>query len=1206
MQKRLIGIDMKMPFAQIACLLTVSVTLPLAEASKVRVCVIDSTVDVSATHSSSMSGSCDETLALQDLSRTSVLPAHAASIEIYFCSTENHLDNGADVLVNLTNISYSLEVTGLSIGTRIYCHNSMAGFYLRNVKSLVISNIQITGCGFQHRLEAVGSNFTFAAMYIESSANISIVNVNITNTQGISMVLANNSNHVSIFNSTFNGSNHHPTNKNIPGGGIFIESCTEAVETTYMIKNCVFAQNVAGDQTEHHFYETERNSLTRGGGIKAFFRANTSHIKVILEGCTFVDNSAEFGGALYLIFQNYAHNVGVTVKNSLFENNHALTRGGAVTTGYFLEPKGSNENSVLFQSCDFVGNSGVKGGAVYFVSTTNQNDKQDQNTFQFDSCTWRQNKAMYGSAVLVIRHTSNHFIEDGYLPIPRFHSCSFIENNVTDKNMSSLKATQTSLKGKSVLFISSFQIIFCKSVVLIKNMGSAVYLYWSTLIVSSNSYVLFKENYGYQGGAIALRGLALLHLQNNIQIEFAGNEATCKGGAIYHSVLVDRSYLSDENCFIKFESIRKNVTLNFSNNSAGLTTRNFPGSECNRGMSIFLTSSVTCSKIYGNWMDMFEFEGGMTENTVATYPSNFSLNENLPILLIPGKEEILHILEVDESNNQATLPVYQYRFHPDSSIELDCAYRIMTNGKIKVTGKPNSTAVLHVMSLEQQDVVFSFEIVLDKCPPGYAYSEHENICSCPEQSFFGISECDYATYRAVLLPGYWAGYFDGSFMTSTCPVGYCIDNEPANASSKTLLPERASQDTSEVVCASNRRGILCGDCAPNTSVYYHSHVTFKCGPDENCQLVKGIVLLLVSEVLPTTLTFLAVILFDIELTSGALNGFIMYMQLFIGLHVTDIGTSSISAVTAILFKGLGGISCAFNLNFFSIPGLEFCLFKGANSLDLLVINYALLAYSFLLVVFTVLCLNLRCINRRSRVQNSKNYTIHGLTGFLVLCYAKTTLTSLWILTRGHLYSTTLHRTVTFYQGNFPYFGPEHLKYAIPALIALVFVTCLPPILLLAYPLCYKVLAALGLGESKFSQVICRVVPLEKFKPLFDAFQCDFKDNHRYFAGLYFVYRLLVLSLFVICYQLTHYYFSITVLFIIVLGLHIVAKPYKNYWHNKLNEFLFMLIILINGITIYIYIGAHQRYVLKAHTCSLENCAGPVGILSTHFCGRLCH
>ena len=78
------------------------------------------------------------------------------------------------------------------------------------------------------------------------------------------------------------------------------------------------------------------------------------------------------------------------------------------------------------------------------------------------------------------------------------------------------------------------------------------------------------------------------------------------------------------------------------------------------------------------------------------------------------------------------------------------------------------------------------------------------------------------------------------------------------------------------MCNSNRVGILCEDCKLHYTTYYCSQI-YECCDNCNCQ--SGIVFYLLSEILPVTVIFLVIIIFDVKLTSGALYFFIFYSQI---------------------------------------------------------------------------------------------------------------------------------------------------------------------------------------------------------------------------------------------------------------------------------------------------------------------------------------
>ena len=70
-----------------------------------------------------------------------------------------------------------------------------------------------------------------------------------------------------------------------------------------------------------------------------------------------------------------------------------------------------------------------------------------------------------------------------------------------------------------------------------------------------------------------------------------------------------------------------------------------------------------------------------------------------------------------------------------------------------------------------------------------------------------------------------------------------------------------------------------------------------------------------------------------------------------------------------------------------------------------------------------------------------------------------------------LYSKNMIKKENVDYGEFDYFKGNHLPYAIPAIFVLVF---MGPLLLLSYPLCYKVLTLLGIQESRFTKFCARL------------------------------------------------------------------------------------------------------------------------------------
>ena len=209
----------------------------------------------------------------------------------------------------------------------------------------------------------------------------------------------------------------------------------------------------------------------------------------------------------------------------------------------------------------------------------------------------------------------------------------------------------------------------------------------------------------------------------------------------------------------------------------------------------------------------------------------------------------------------------------------------------------------------------------------------------------------------------------------------------------------------------NRHGIICAMCKNGMSVFYRAQTTFPCKEETHCNF--GILFYLISQIIPVTILFLIVILFDIQLTTGALNGFIFYTQIGDSLSLTGNNFIIFPSPIQTLLKILDFIISMFNLKFFNAQPFSFCVFKGATSLDVIAFDYITIVYSLFLILFTILVTNTRCyqvskvfkkLNRKKLLLSQS--IVHGLSGFLIMCYARATtitlnlLTPVWLFGKG--------------------------------------------------------------------------------------------------------------------------------------------------------------------------------------------------------------
>ena len=203
---------------------------------------------------------------------------------------------------------------------------------------------------------------------------------------------------------------------------------------------------------------------------------------------------------------------------------------------------------------------------------------------------------------------------------------------------------------------------------------------------------------------------------------------------------------------------------------------------------------------------------------------------------------------------------------------------------------------------------------------------------------------------------------------------------------------------------------------------------------------------------------------------------------------------------------------------------------------------------------------------RLRGKSMRNRSIlHGLCGFLVLAYADLVEISAVILTPAYLYnadeSVLQNETRVQVQGDVLMYSRKHLPYALVAICVLAVVVVLPCFLLLTRPLLPQLLVYCQLGEKRPFKWIVAFYGSNRLKPIFDCFQGPFKPKMGFFAGLFLLYRIAFLLVFVSSEKLpTHLLLGKLLLIFIIFSLHSFFQPYREdkKFANKVDTFMFLL------------------------------------------------
>lgn len=1109
------------------------------------------------------------------------------SKELFLTKTLKFID-----IINVSVVGYNNSILRCLNGTK-------AGLSFSNVHNLMLKNIETQNCASELEIDRDPYRNIQASISIQNCANVWISEIRVMNGPGSGLALFDIEESLAVLDSTFEGNGHDGTSG---GNGVYLEVSRASKSLgsliQYNLTRCHFIDNKASTGKDNKISGFTR--FDKGGGLCCLLRGQ-QEVTVTVEDAVISGNTAaSYGGGIFASFSNNATNSVFVVKGSNYSRNYAVY-GGAHYSGYL-----HNQNlgqmplncNFVFKSIAFTENQALYGGGISMFSTpTNERSSTTSNRVSFEDCVWWHNIAQFGSAITILPNAWN-IHREGFLPTFSFSDCSIDSNYVKtvidhDNNL----FTQYS-QGSGALYCTDHTLHFHESTTFSSNNGSALYMGSCTARFSRFSHTTFNNNSGYYGGAIHLLA-SLIQLDENVELFFESNTAYSKGGAIYHNSFNFHMYNYSRTCFFRNiniderDPLKRNITVRFIDNFAGTRGKRSVGST-GYGHSMYVYSLLPCHRFYKflasqltsnifSRVGNFTYQPSGRPNEIATDARHSHIHHNRSeesyLSILPGKEEEFPYHDTDDlEHNTASVYLVTILGSDNSSLEVNQAHQYISTNEVKLFGNTNDEATVVLSALTSQQRALFFRVRVLPCPPGFTLKPDMDsealTCQCAYNTadqYRGILYCRTTLWRAYKTRGYWIGYdsdrneTEDTLVTGNCPIGFCVHKNSL------LLPAIADRrELNELICPDSRTGVLCGQCKENNSVYYHS-LHFQCKPNNHCKL--GWFFYTLTEILPVTIIFLIIIVFNISFTSGIINGFIFYAQVVTMLRITAGGFVPFPPA---IYKVIQFLYLGFNLNPLVLDELSFCLFENATALDVIAFSYITLVYSFLLIIGVIVMVNKlstrncckawrRCTSpKRESLQGS---IIHGLSALLVLCYAKCTQASILLISyarirgKGFQYS---HDAV-FYNGEIKWFSKEHLPYAIPAIAMMLIIVLSPPILLLVYPLHYKVLSLLKIGESRCARIVFN--PLEKLKPLLDSFQGSFKDKFRFFSGLYFLYRLLIL-LNVTLSNVQDIYFILLGQLLVILLLHSVCQPYKERRDNIIDSLLFLNLATINGLTMY--------------------------------------
>ena len=1148
-------------------------------------------------------------------------------------SIAGNLSPGSDVYINITVTTLHLErsvtfkkLRLLSINgsqnplTRLICNSSQTyvGIAIERTENVSLKNLRVESCG---------TKFLFmkktysSALLVKSCTYLSIDRVSVSNSRGIGLTIHRHCQGiVSITRTNFTGNtlpseflNRAVLPRNIwGGGGVFIGNfkCTVPNRSvTFKFEQCYIERNIAKTRRLETYYANEFGEQRGGYGIGggAFISFENDHIlsnvTITFSKCKFIKNKGFLGSGLTIKVGRGGKtnataiaSVKVIVNDSEFLSNGYEHRNASFGGGVYFrfdsaESSLKSDNDYIFDNVRFIDNRADFGGSLFIFS---KSDTSNDNVVLFHNCTFKKNEAHTGSAVDL--HPSN-FVSpsDRHNTKITFKQCSFVRNHVY--SITHNYSNSLIVDGTGTVYANQHNVNFVGNNTFLHNNGTALYMV-NSMADFHNSSIMFIGNMGTRGGAVALIGTSVMLVGPKQEYLFVNNTAIFQGGAIFVSLVSNHDFTLSKSCFIQYYDgkefrIKKNweISVKFTGNTAQI------------GPAIFATSLHPCQPInnatkkYGkvfyvtiNASEIFSVRNITIDNSeVTTDGANLHILQN-NLRIIPGRW-FSHNVEIkDDMSNPIKVPL-RAGIPSNTSVKLGPEMSLYVGDKIQLQGEEHSTSTLYLRTASNRMGYVKLNVLLEECPPGFML-ENE-VCKCKFFEYYGLIKCT-DDFQAVLTTGLWVGKIvhtvsnTSELVTSTCPRQFCSYNDSLNGTFAGIILPRRSDDLEEAMCGKVRKGILCGECTAGYTTYYHSP-NFQCKPVRRTLCKLGWLFYIVSEVVPVTVVFVTVLALNISFTSGAVNGFILFSQILISLDIDASGIVTYSYQKAVTesYQFLYGF---FNLDFFTTESLSFCLWTNATALDMLAFKYVTIVYALSLVVLVIWFMNKcggRCLGKWCRFTALKSSIIHGISAFFIICYSQSITVSSALLSSAELWqkqrsSLVISRKV-WHNGNIDFFSSSHLPYAIPALLCILLIGILPPVLLLTYPSFNKLLSFAGLEDSRAISILSRVFPVGSLKPVLDSFQGCFKDNMRFFAGLYFVYRWIAPIINSTTSSLGTTYITSEFFLFFMLLLHAIFQPYSRRSYNVIDTLLFANLFLINSLTcIHVYLFLSQESKRQIH------------------------
>ena len=1043
---------------------------------------------------------------------------------------------------------------------KIVCANH-SGFAFLDVYSLTLANLTLINCGQFYSVTGLNASIHLVMVY-----NLLMEGVSIQNGTGYGLLGVNVLGQSQIINSSFVGNNQFYKNL-LKNESIF--NCKNEIWITYSPLsgfgggNVLFKyQNVPNTTNIGHQLRVSYVlvalgidgfdlSISLGAGLSIAMYENVDGLDIIITNVTSYRNQADMSANFYLnssysdvivtsLSSSYAtsgvrcqlyssNNItsSLTIADSVFEcnnDNYGLLEIDTIST---------YASQITIGNCTFRYNHGFASLVINNCATKSKNvvlikDCNLTDVINYALSSFNNNDL----------YVDGLFVQNGYVTL--FNStvgvtnCTFINSTVEcEKSNVSLNwpvitsnligicnFTGVRVMATSTVYYMYGEVMFINSYTL--HNGGALYLIQSSVIFAAGSNVLFYNNSAIYGGAIYADTSSNITLEQPTSVSFIENTALLMGGAIY----IESALTKYEQCFLQINC--PNYSINginwyFENNNADVAGSVLYGGDIDDCIV------KNCPSIpVVNIMNITYDPQTISSAPISSDPDRVcQCNETgiwcsaslLTAAVYPGQSISLSLVAVGQNLGPTTAIVLIYSQLTNRVLDLfstrsKCGtYDIPYNNSVM-----NETLALVIAPSANLDLLLNYIIAVSvlKCPTGFVRGDSACVCD-PLLKRYNL-HCNISDLTVQNTQNMWIGPTSRQGVLAVlreCPLDYCSQGRDIN------VLDLNSQ------CSFDRTSVLCGRCGANLSMTFG---TSRCKRCSNYYLI-----LIIPFAIMGLLLVIGLVLFNITVSTGALNGIILYVNIVrinSSLFITN--DSAFSQLLSLLIAWM-------NLDL----GIETCFYDGMNSITKTWLQFVFPTYIFALVGIIVFAIITgRHSSKMSKLCRFNTFPV--LATLILLSYSKILRTIITIFSVSQL--DTLNGSsdslVWQYDGNIEYLGEDHL----PLFVFGLFVTL---IFIIPFPTLLVVAPFIQVWSHK--RYFCWVIKLKAF---FDSYQAPHQDRYRFWPGFFLFIHLPLYLVFVISSSPSVKLFAIVVFSFLYLSFVSRLSVYKN-WIILLLEMFFI-------------------------------------------------